>query len=274
MKTGCAWADVVQKRRADEGLPEKERWQQLAMLEKRCDAVLAEAGLLQERVASIRLVQGASRIPAGVSRVVLLATPDPLPLAVELLEKFAERLPVDVVMFGPVGEPDLFDEWGRVREEIWAHRPLPLDFSSQVRLCADATDQAARITRLLLARTYGAPEGLLAIGVADPEVAPVLENRLRGADLKVFNPGGHPRRRDGLYALLAALADLVREPAFASPSKRSCAARISWRGSPVKRNFMPAAMLSELDALYARHLPATLAGALWRTRRSGRRRGE
>src|SRR5688572_25041415 len=35
---------------------------------------------------------------------------------------------------------------------------------------------------------------------------------------------------------------------------------MAWVAS--ERNFTPAAMLSELDALFARHLPASLAGAL------------
>ncbi len=266
-ENGLRLGDVV--RRADEGLPEKERWWQLAALEQRCDAVLGAAGLVQERVASIRLAQ-APALPAGIAHVVLLATPDPLPLAVEVLGKFAEKLPVDVVVFGPAGDSDLFDEWGRVRAESWAHRPLALDFSSQVRLCADAADQAARITTL--ASAYGTPEGLLAVGVADPEVAPVLENRLRGAELRVFNPGGHPRRRDGLYALLAALADLVREPAFDTVQALArCPDFMAWvvEGN----NFAPAAMLTELDELHTRHLPATLPAALAHTQKRPAARG-
>ncbi len=256
-------------RRADAGLPEKERWQQLAVLEKRCDAILVAAGLIQERAASIRLA-GKPDLPPGIARVVLLATPDPLPLAVEVLAKFAEQLPVDVVVFGPAGEPGLFDEWGRVQEKSWAHRPLALDFGSQVRLCADAADQAARITAL--ATDYETPEGLLAVGVADPEIAPVLENRLRGANLRVFNPGGHPRRRDGLYALLEALAALVREPAFdAVQALVRCPDFMAWVAG--EKNLAPAAMLSELDKLHALHLPATLAGALAHTERRPAARG-
>ena len=266
-ENGLRFGDVV--RRADDALPEKERWHQLAALEKLADAELGAVSRLQVQVASIRLAQ-APVIPSGIARVVLLATPDPLPLAIEVLAKFAEKLPVDVVLFGPAGGQDLFDQWGRVREEVWAHRPLPLDFTAQVRLCADTADQAARITEL--ARNYGAPEGLLAVGVADPEVAPVLENRLRGAGLRVFNPGGHPRKRDGLYALLATLADLVREPTFDTVQALvRCPDFMVWLSA--ERNFAPAAMLSELDALHARHLPVTLAAALAHTERRPAARG-
>ena len=260
-ENGLRLGDVV--RRADEALPEKERWQQLAALEKRCDAELVAAGLLPAPVAGIRLAE-APVLPAGIARVVLLATPDPLPLAVEVLAKFAAKRPVDVVVFGPPGGLELFDEWGRAREEVWTRRPLALDFSSQVRLCADAADQAARITELAL--RYQSPEGLLAVGVADPEVAPLLESRLRGAELRVFNPGGRPRRRDRLHALLAALAELVREPAFDTVQALArCPDFMAWL--VCGKSLAPAAMLAELDALHERHLPATISAALAHTER-------
>ncbi len=52
------------------------------------------------------------------------------------------------------------------------------------------------------------------LGVADPDVLPLLENELSRADLACFNPEGHPRRREQLHALLSALAALAAEPTF------------------------------------------------------------
>lgn len=258
-ENGLRLGDVV--RRAGEGLPETERWTQLAELERRCDAVLRNCGRTEPQAARIAAARGLP-LPAGIARIVLLATPDPLPLAIGVLTEFAQALPVDVAVFGPAGGADLFDEWGRPGEAAWSHRPLALpDFAGQVRLCADAAEQAARVTTL--ARSYGEPEGVLAVGVADAEVAPALENCLRGAGLAVFNPGGRSRRRDGLHALLAALAALVREPAFdTAQALARCPDFISWLASCAGGMFSPAAMLVELDDLQAKHLPATIAGAL------------
>ena len=169
--------------RAGAGLPEAGRWEQLAGLEERYDAALAAGGRRDAQAAKIDFVHAAMP-PAGVTRLVLLATPDPLPLAVGALAQFALTRPVDVVVCGPDEREAaaLFDEWGRPQEESWRRRPLVLaDFATQVQLCADAAQQAERVAGL--ARGHGAPEGLLAVGVADPEVAPVLENRLRDAGL-------------------------------------------------------------------------------------------
>lgn len=261
-ENGLRLRDVV--RRAGDGLPETGRWTQLAELERHCDAVLAAGGRCEPQVARIEAARAAVR-PEGITRVVLLATPDPLPLVVGVLAKFSRELPVDVVVFGPAGSAESFDEWGRPREEAWARRPLRLaDFASQVHLCADAADQAARLTEL--ARRYGEPEGALAVGVADAEVAPALENGLRGAGLAVFNPGGRSRKRDGLHTLLAALAALVREPDFdTAQALARCPDFMAWLATRAGGEFSPAAALTELDDLHTRHLPATITTALGHT---------
>ncbi len=261
-ENGLRLRDVV--RRAGDSLPETERWTQLAELERRCDAALAARGRRTLQAASLALARAPVR-PAGLSRIVLLATPDPLPLAVGVLTELAQSVPVDVVVFGPAGGPELFDEWGRPREEAWSRRPLELkDFSAQVHLCADAGDQAGRVTEL--ARSYGVPEGALAVGVADAEVAPALENGLRGAGLTGFNPGGRSRRHDRLHALLAALAALVREPAFDTVQALArCPDFMAWLVARGGGKFSVAAMLTELDELHTRHLPATIPAALGHT---------
>ncbi|HEX2862018.1 MAG TPA: PD-(D/E)XK nuclease family protein [Lacunisphaera sp.] len=260
-ENGLRLQDVVS--RAGAGLPETERWLQLAELERRCDALLAAGGRKEAqaaRIASARTVA----LPSGTTRLVLLATPDPIPLMIGVFAKLIREVQIDVVVFGPADGAGLFDEWGRPREDGWTGRPLALgDFKAQVRLCADAADQAARVVEL--ARDYGEPAGVLAVGVADAEVAPPLEHGLRGAGLAVFNPGGRSRRQDGLYALLAALGELVKEDSF--ENAEALARCPDFIASVTERNELvsPAAMLAELDDLRARHLPATIAAALGHT---------
>ncbi len=258
-ENGLRLRDVV--RQAGAGLPEVERWEQLAELERRCEAGLAQAGRRTRQAVSIDLAR-APVLPAGIKRVVVLATPDPLPLALKVLAEYAKQLPVDVVVFGPPDGGTLFDEWGRPREEAWLRRPLELaDFNAQVRLCADAAEQAGRVAEL--AGAYGTPEGALAVGVADAEVAPVLEGGLRGVGLPVFNPSGRSRRNDGLHTLLAALADLVREPGFETVQALArCPDFLAWLAARADGNFSSSTLLTELDTLHAGHLPATLAAAL------------
>jgi ATP-dependent helicase/nuclease subunit B len=263
-ENGLRLRDVV--RRAGDSLPETERWAQLTELERRCDAVLAANGRCEAQAARIASAREPAP-PEGITRIVLLATPDPLPLAVGVLAELARHVPVEVAVFGPPDGAELFDEWGRPREEAWSRRALSLtDFSSQVHLCADAAEQALRVTEL--ARRYGEPEGALAVGVADAEVAPALENGLRGAGLAVFNPGGRSRRHDGLHTLLATLAALVREPGFDTVQALArCPDFMAWLVARAGGKFSPATMLIELDDLHARHLPAGLTTALGHTAR-------
>ncbi len=129
-----------------------------------------------------------------------------------------------------------------------------------MRLCPDPAAQAGQI--VALAQDYAAPEGLLAVGVADPEVLAPLENGLGRAGVPVFNPEGQPRKRDGLYALLVLLADFARADDFATVAALlRCPAVFDWLGHRSNRGFSPAELLAGLDALQAAHLPPTLAAA-------------
>lgn len=260
-ENGLQLGDVTRRGGAD--LPETARWQQLGRLEQLQHERLAHAGRRSPQEALIAAAR-APICPPGTNRIVLLASPDPFPLAVVALEQLAKTVPLDVVIHGPPGGEADFDTWGRPLEEAWRQRELPLDFSTQVRLCLDPTDQAREVAEL--ARAYGEPEGRLAVGVGDPEVAPVLENRLRAAGVPAFNPAGQPRRRDGFHALLAALADLAREPAFdVAQALGRCPDFLAWVA--MQPGFSVETWLRELDELQQSHLPATIESALQHTAR-------
>ena len=275
--------------RAGADFPEAERWGQLAELERRYDAALARRKRRDPQAAKIDRVTGESARtlpsdhgqdaratgpawhghpahvgglpwPAGVEKIVVLATPDPLPLAVRVLEAYAATGLVEVVMFGP--NENLFDAWGRPHADAWARRELDWpDFERRVHLCADPAEQAARL--VALAQGYATPEGALAFGMGDPEVLALLEDGLARAGVAAFNPAGRPRRADALQALLVALADFAREASFAhAATLLRCPDVLAWlEARESGQTPAPARLLAELDALQARHLPATLAAA-------------
>ena len=260
-EAGLRLADVGP--RAGAGFEEAARWQEIAELERRYTACLAARGRRDPQ--DLRLAAGADpRPPPGVQRIVLLATPDPLPLAVTALEALARLLPIDVVVAGPPGGEALFDAWGRPRTAAWIRRELALpEFERRVHLCADPLAQAGRV--VACARRYAAPEGRLAVGVADGEVQPFLENELARAGFATFAPEGRPFRREALFTLLESLAALAREDSFDAAAALArcpavldfCAARAKAAGQP----FAPARLLAGLDELRQRHLPVTLAAA-------------
>ena len=241
--------------------PETDRWRQLGALEQIHAARLARDGLRDGQAAKITAAQNPAPPPAGIARIVVLATPDPLPLALRVLAAHARALPVNVVVHAPPTEAGQFDEWGRPLPEAWAHRVIALpEFVSRVHLCADPAAQAARLSEH--AQIYAGTEGRLAVGIADADVLPPAESALRSAGLPVFNPEGRLRRQEGFYHLLTALANLVRTPDFAAVSALArCPDVLAWLGAKRGSGFSAARWLAGLDELHARHLPADLPAA-------------
>jgi ATP-dependent helicase/nuclease subunit B len=258
-ESGLQLADVPERLGAD--FPERERWQQLAELERGQGRVLAALGRRDAHAARIAEASQPA-LPPGVQRIVLLAAPDPQPLALAALAAHAREVPVDVVVFAPAEDAAAFDEWGRPRPDAWAARVIePQDFEQHVHLCADPAGQARRIAAL--ATSYGEPEGVLGVGVADPELLPVLENAIGQAALPAFNPEGRKRGGDRLFQLLTALAGLAREHApFATVQALArCPDFLEFLRHELGAGFSAAKFLAGLDALHARHLPPNLAEA-------------
>ena len=194
-------------------------------------------------------------------RIVLAGTADPMPLALAALDSRAAVHPVDILVFAPASTAAAFDGWGRPLAAFWQNRVLDLpDFNARVRLCADPPEQAEQIAAL--AEACRPPEGLLAIGVGAPELAPALESALIRRGFETFNPEGRPRWQDALYHLTAALAEIAREPVFeAVETLGRCPAILDFLSSRLGPEFSAARWLEGLDELRARHLPADLAGA-------------
>lgn len=233
---------------------EAERWRQLAALEAEFDRALAARGRRDAQAAKIAAARtGVDRPEYG--RVVLLATPDPLPLALTALQNHPA---VDVVVFAPASEAPAFDGWGRPVAGAWLRRELALpDFPERVHLCADAAMQAEQVAAL--ARAYGEPDGLLAVGTADPALPPLLEGALDRRGVRGFNPEGRLRRQEGLFHLLTALAALARAGDFAAVEELArCPDVLAWLRARLGEGFSAAGFLAELDRLRADHLPGTL----------------
>jgi ATP-dependent helicase/nuclease subunit B len=249
---GLRLADVASRAKAEPG-----RWRQLAALEEEYDRALAARGRRDAQAAKI--IAGHAGIEAGrFGRVILLATPDPLPLALTALRNHPA---VEVVVFAPETEAAAFDEWGRPLADSWRQRePALPDFARRVQLCADASAQAERVAAL--ARAYGEPDGLLAVGAADPALPPLLEGALEREGVKAFNPEGRPRRQEGLHHLLSTLAALARADEFtAVEALARCPDVLVWLSARLGDGFSATGFLAELDRLRARHLPGTLEEA-------------
>ncbi len=248
---------------AGDAFPEGERWAQLASLARLADKSLRRRGLQDPIAATLALAKDPA-LPPGIEAVALIATPDPLPLAMQVLARHAERLPVFVVIHGPEDEAAdlLFDEWGRPRPEAWSQRTLDgADFRQRVHLCADAGDQAERI--VALARRTVRPAETLGIGVADTETLPTLQRAFASAGIPAYNPAGRSWRLEGFHALLACLADFARSASWDTVrALLRCPDILVWLQTGGSPTVSSAGLLREIDAMGEEHLPPSLAEAL------------
>lgn len=261
--------DVLERVGAD--FAEADRWAQLAQLEQRHDERLVRAN--RRPMHDLDVDAAAPPWFADVDAIVLLATADPLPSAIAVLETYVAQKRVEVAIFADSAESAAFDGWGRPVPDLWRNRVLEIaDFENRVRLCADPADEAARIAAAVA--TYRAvpapssvgdasPDGWLAIGIADPEVLPLAETAVARTGLVTFNPEGELRRSGSLYHLLTALAECAEHPTFeALETLARCPDFLEFLRRRLGPTFSSAQFLSDLDQLRRRHMPADLDAAL------------
>lgn len=269
-EAGLTLGDVASRAPAD--FPERERWQQLDALGRAHAAALAGLGWREPQEARLAAAQRPAPLE-GIGRVVVLAVPDPLPLALLALAAHARTTPVDVVVFAPADDAANFDAWGRPLETAWARREPPFaDFDQSVHLLPDAAAQAGRIAEL--AKLYPRADGALGVGIAGAGIAPLAGNELERAGIAAFDPAGELHRAHGLHQFLAALAAFAREPVFAHTLALARAPEaIAWLRAELGDGFSAEDWLGQLDALHAAHLPATLFDARRHARAPAAARG-
>lgn len=257
-ESGLGLADVAARRPAD--FAERQRWLQLGELGQRHAAALARAGWSEPQEAR-RLAAESPAVLTGITRLVVLAVPDPLPLAVDALRTHAQRLPVEIVIHAPESAAADFDAWGRPVPAAWAQRSPPWeDFSAQVHLLPDATAQAEAVAAL--AAQHPAPDGALAVGLADAALAPLVAGAVMRTGRPVFDPAGERFQSHSLHHFLRALAALHREASYENLlALARSPATLDWLGTEAGGGFSPDTWLRELDELHAKHLPATLEDA-------------
>ena len=281
-EAGLRLADVA--RRAGPDFPETARWAQLAQLEQRYFERLQRAGL-QPPSHAFETRPKQLDVLEGVSRIVAVGVVDPLPIALELLATQNQVAAIDVLVFAPRPEAEAFDAWGRPGIGAWAERALSLaDFDERVHLAADPAQQALRIVGLAkqymgaragsgaaperAVRSSSSAEGALAVGVADPDLLPLLEGEASRAGVSVFNPEGRRRRNGALYHLLVALGECARSPTFdAVAALARCPDVLEFLRRRIGPSFSAARFLQQLDALRRHALLPDLGSA--RSRATG-----
>ncbi len=245
---------------------EKDRWADIAMLEKRLLQDLAKLGLkdpLQARR------EAARRPPESrpCSRVVSLFIPDLSALAARTLETLSAACAVEIHICAPESEAARFDDWGRPLPDRWESEPLPLD-AGQIHVFEQTPDETETLAALLLEADR--EKRALAICAPDPDNARALARRLQIENHPLYLPNGVPLGATAPGRLLAAWLALLRQPAYAAAA--------AFLRHPDAQDWLvlklgledAGALLSELDRCQAEHLPASFDDLLHFARQGSR----
>ncbi|HUF63545.1 MAG TPA: PD-(D/E)XK nuclease family protein [Verrucomicrobiales bacterium] len=238
---------------------EPERWTDLAHLDAEFADQIDRSGYA--RPTALRVAAAASGfLPPGIGRVEVVAAPDLPPLAVEALARVAREVPVRIAVFAPEALAAGFDGWGRPLPEFWTHHPLPWSKPEEmIRVHGSSASELAEARALIAKR-----KGVVAAGIADPELTPELQELLAESGIPAFDPAGQPFRRNAFHHLLQLLRDLAGSASADAvagllripDSLDSLAVEFGKSG----QSFLSARLLTDLDTLRKDHLPESLTG--------------
>ena len=247
--------------------PEAERWKDLERLEKRVLAALKSAGLT-DSVAARFAAAARPVLPPGVTRIVIIAVPDPVHLVVTALENAARQgTAVDVLIHGDGMEAQLWDEWGRPVPDAWGARVIEIPQAEKnIRLLARPDDEAAALIAEMRR------DAALSIGSADPEIAAPLETCAAREGVTVFDPSGIPLTTHEVSWMLTCLTSLLRSDSAQDAARLLRLPEVlAASAAGVSAEFL----LRDWDEIQQANLPRTLHDAValskhWKPRRKGR----
>jgi len=195
-------------------MPERGRWKDISRLEKGVIGRLRQAGFEEPEAAKIKAARS-WQVPESVGKIILMAVPDPLGLAIEAIKAGILERPVevDVCIHAPESVAGGFDAWGRPDPDFWQRRVLREPGEESICLAANPAGQKAAVLDFLNTRNQAA-EHTVAVGCADGEVLPVLRRGLEEAGVAVFDPEGESFRGHSLFCFMAGFAGLLRSGGF------------------------------------------------------------
>ncbi|MCF7853923.1 MAG: PD-(D/E)XK nuclease family protein [Candidatus Pacebacteria bacterium] len=240
--------------------PDGERWADLARLEAAFCEAMRGTGLRDADAAKIEASLQPS-LPPGIEHIMLVAVPDPVPLALTAFETLADRLAFTVYVHAPTSMQDRFDQWGRPLVDYWSEAPVELpETDTNLILEGMPMDQAAMVADLLHDDERGRDD--FAIGVPDHEVSGYLAKELQKQGILTYDPAGESLGSHPVSTLLTYLLELIQRSDYAAfsafvrhPDSLDYFAR-------VLPDFSVTRLLCELDTFQNDYLPMHFEGML------------
>lgn len=231
------------------------RWRQLAELEAQY-LDLIESKQLQDPQKARRNAAQTFQLPTNCERILLIANPDPQPLPIQALELLESSVPIEVWIYGPSANDDLFDSWGRPKVAHWQERQLDFeDWGVQLHSTQDHKACANRVSNRV---GQEKPEAV-AIGIADPNLNTTIANALIERHIPFFDPSGQAL----IYTPLGQLTELLSDLSGSSDqaSLRSLILHPdfwNWLTENIDFPLNQTQALRELDAIIEKHLAVDL----------------
>ena len=241
---GLDFEDLAGAERGPDHDAERARWRVLAKAQAAWRATLGACDLADPHEAR-RAAIDAGRVDLE-REVVLVGVADMNELLAALLRRLGARATALVV--APPEHAAGFDALGRLVPAHWAEQRVPLDARTWF-VEEKPSDQAERVEQLLGTWCERHPAEAVTIGLADDEVAPYLERRLRAAGARLRIAAGTPIARTRPYKLLRAAAELSERRGFA---ELAALARHPDAAPLLAAGYDPAEVL---DGYHADHLP-------------------
>ena len=196
---------------------ERRRWEILAELENDYLAAMDKAGFWDTQTARIRAVEyGECRTEKDLY---LVGAVDLNRTQKRMIEQTAERSPgrVTFLVFAPDERRDDFDPFGGVIPQRWETPRIPI---RREKICPTANpagegELAARLAAEAR-RANGGKDGEIAVGVADEEVTPFLEQYLAALGVPATRTAGTLASENRVIRLLALIADFLTRGEFSA----------------------------------------------------------
>jgi hypothetical protein len=166
--------------------------------------------------------------------------------------------PVTALIFAPQKLAGRFDKHGCIRPEAWLDERIALE-TEQIEVVDNPSDQAAAVLRAIgqWGGRYSAEQ--ITIGVPDERLVPYVEQQLEQSGIRARHGIGRPVSQSAPYKLLAAVADYLDRPQYAS---LAALVRHPAMHRWLTAKGLAAHWLTALDEYYSKHLPHTV-GAHW-----------
>lgn len=189
--------------------PDVQRWEAMARLHARYEAILAERGRMdRDRARREAVTGGRCRCDR---RIVLIGCADlPASTATMLLQL---TTPVTALVHAPESERDGFDELGVLRAESWRGRTVPLDESRWHAVNAPR-EQTEQVLRLLEREGPGYAADQITVGLGDAGQAGPIQRALQLAGVPARSAEGPKLTATAPIRLLTGLGRFIGSRRF------------------------------------------------------------